>query len=34
MQQRADEQRAHADKATKLAEEAQQRYQSKWGGIR
>ena len=32
MQQRAEEQRAHADKATKLAEEAQQKYQSKWGG--
>ena len=31
MQQRAAEQRAHADKATKLAEEAQQKYQSKWG---
>ena len=32
MQQRAEEQRAHADKATKLAEEAKQKYQSKWGG--
>lgn len=31
---RAAEQRAHADKATKLAEEAQQKYQSKWGGIK
>ena len=28
---RAAEQRAHADKATKLAEKAQQKYQSKWG---
>ena len=28
---RAAEQRAHADKATKLAEEAQQKYQSRWG---
>ena len=32
MQKRAEEQRAHADKATKLAEEAKQKYQSKWGG--
>ena len=32
MQQRAAEQRAHADKATKLGEEAQQKYQSRWGG--
>ena len=31
---RAAEQRAHADKATKLAEEAQQKYQSRWGGIK
>ena len=31
MQQRAAEQRAHADKATQLAEKAQQKYQSKWG---
>ena len=31
MKQRALEQRAHADKATKLAEKAQQKYQSKWG---
>ena len=30
MQQRAQEQRAHADKATKLAEKAQQKYQSRW----
>ena len=34
MQQRAAEQRAAADKATQLAEKAQQRYQNKWGGIR
>ena len=32
MQQRATEQRAHADKATQLAEKAQQKYQSRWGG--
>ena len=31
MKQRAAEQRAHADKATQLAEKAQQKYQSKWG---
>ena len=31
IQNRAEEQRAHADKATKLAEKAQQKYQSKWG---
>ena len=31
MKQRALEQRAHADKATQLAEKAQQKYQSKWG---
>ena len=31
MQQRAAEQRAHADKATQLAEKAQQKYQSRWG---
>ena len=31
MQQRAAEQRAHADKATQLAEKAQQNYQNKWG---
>ena len=31
MNNRAAEQRAHADKATKLAEEAQQKYQSRWG---
>ena len=34
MQQRAAEQRAHADKATQLAEQAQQKYQSRWGGIK
>ena len=28
---RAEEQRAYADKATQLAEKAQQKYQSKWG---
>ena len=31
MKQRALEQRAHADKATQIAEQAQQKYQSKWG---
>ena len=31
MKQRALEQRAHADKATQLAEKAQQKYQSRWG---
>ena len=31
MKQRALEQRAHADKATQIAEKAQQKYQSKWG---
>ena len=34
MSERAAEQRAAADKATQLAEKAQQRYQNKWGGIR
>lgn len=34
MSERAKEQRAAADKATQLAEKAQQRYQSKWGGIK
>ena len=34
MQQRAEEQRVHADKATQIAEKAQQKYQSRWGGIR
>ena len=34
MQQRAEEQRAYADKATQIAEKAKQKYQSKWGGIR
>ena len=28
---RAKEQRVHAEKATKIAEEAQQKYQSRWG---
>ena len=32
MVQRAEEQRAHAEKATQLAEKAQQKYQSRWGG--
>ena len=31
MAERAKEQRAAADKATQLAEKAQQKYQSKWG---
>ena len=31
---RAAEQRAHAKKATQLAEKAQQKYQSRWGGIK
>ena len=31
MNNRAAEQRAHADKATQLAEKAQQKYQSRWG---
>ena len=31
MKERAAEQRAHADKATQLAEKARQKYQSKWG---
>ena len=34
MSERALEQRAAADKATQLAEKAQQKYQSRWGGIR
>ena len=34
LRDRAEEQRAHADKATQLAEQAQQTYQSKWGGIK
>ena len=34
LKNRAAEQRAHADKATQLAEKAQQKYQSKWGGIK
>ena len=32
LQYRAKEQRIHAEKATKIAEEAQQKYQSRWGG--
>ena len=32
MQQRAEEQRAYADKASQIASKAQQQYQSKWGG--
>ena len=32
MQERAAEQRAYADKATQIAEKAQQKYQSRWGG--
>ena len=32
MKQRALDQRAYADKASQIASEAQQRYQSKWGG--
>ena len=32
LQYRAKEQRVHAEKATKIAEEAQQKYQSRWGG--
>ena len=34
MNNRAEEQRAYADKATQIAEKAQQKYQSRWGGIR
>ena len=34
LQNRAVEQRAYADKATKIAEKAQQKYQSRWGGIK
>ena len=34
LKNRAVEQRAAAEKATQLAEKAQQKYQSKWGGIR
>ena len=33
LQNRAAEQRAHAKKATQLAEKAKQKYQSRWGGI-
>lgn len=32
MKQRAEEQRAHADKVTQIAEKAKQKYQSRWGG--
>ena len=32
LQYRAKEQRIHAEKATQLAKEAQQKYQSRWGG--
>ena len=32
MQQRAAEQRSYADTATQIAEKAQQKYQSRWGG--
>ena len=32
LQNRAAEQRAHAKKATQLAEKAQQKYESRWGG--
>lgn len=31
---RTEEQRAFAEKATQIAEKAQQKYQSRWGGIR
>ena len=34
LKNRAFEQRDHAKKATQLAEKAQQKYQSKWGGIK
>ena len=34
MAERAVEQRAYAEKATQLAEKAQQKYQSRWGGIK
>ena len=32
MKQRALDQRAYADKASKIAQKAQQKYQSRWGG--
>ena len=32
MRQRALDQRAYADKASKIASKAQQKYQSRWGG--
>ena len=34
MNNRTEEQRAFADKATEIASKAQQRYQSRWGGMR
>ena len=34
MAERAAEQRAYAEKATKIAEEAQQKYEKRWGGIK
>ena len=34
LQNRAVEQRAYAEKATQIAEKAQQKYQSRWGGIK
>ena len=32
MKQRAKDQRAYADKASKIAQKAQHKYQSRWGG--
>ena len=34
MAERAVEQRAYADRASQIANKAQQKYQSRWGGIR
>ena len=34
MNNRVEEQRAYAEKATQIAEKAKQKYQSRWGGIR
>ena len=34
MAERAKEQRSYADTATQIAEKAQQKYQSRWGGIK
>lgn len=34
MNNRVEEQRAYAEKATQLAERVRQKYQSKWGGIK